>query len=194
MKRFVTFLEKLAGVEVASEPVDGELSEKVILVGNPNVGKSALFNALTGRYVTVSNYPGTTVEISRGTSRAIGADVEIIDTPGMYSLLPITDEERVAQRILLRQTPRAIVHVIDAKNIERMLGLTLQLMEAGLPVILVLNMADEARRVGVKIDAKKLEKILGIPVVETVATSGVGMKELARRVRELPPQKQASDF
>ncbi|MFB3890920.1 MAG: ferrous iron transport protein B [Phycisphaerae bacterium] len=153
----------------------------IFIVGNPNVGKSALFNRLTGRYVTVSNYPGTTVEVSRGRSRLL--DAEVIDTPGMYSLLPITDEERVARSILLRRTPAAVVHVIDAKSIERMLGLTLQLVEAGLPVVLALNMWDEAQEAGIRIDCAALEKALGIPVVPTVATSGKGLAELAGRIR-----------
>ena len=149
----------------------------VLIVGNPNVGKSVLFNWLTGRYVTVSNYPGTTVEVSRGRSKRLGG-VEILDTPGMYSLTPITEEERVTQSILLTQPARAVIHVIDAKNITRMLGLTLQLIEAGLKVVLVLNLWDEAEDAGVKIDVAKLSDLLGIPVLPTVAISGKGLSAL----------------
>jgi small GTP-binding protein len=118
---------------------------KVVLVGNPNVGKSVLFNVLTGAYTTVSNYPGTSVEVSRGQCEIAGTSYEILDTPGMYSVMPITEEERVARQILLNESPHAVVHVIDARNIERMLPMTLQLIEAGLPLILVVNILDEAQ-------------------------------------------------
>src|SRR5512138_2898058 len=93
--------------------------KKVALVGNPNVGKSVLFNTLTGAYVTVSNYPGTTVELARGRGKVDGIEFGVVDTPGMYRLLPITEEERVARAILLRDTPALVIHVIDAKNVER---------------------------------------------------------------------------
>src|SRR3989339_1045369 len=114
-------------------------ARKVVLVGNPNVGKSVLFNALTGAYLSVSNYPGTSVEVARGTTVIAGERLEIIDTPGMYSLLPITEEERVARKILLEDSPDMVIHVVDARNLERMLAMTMQLVEAGLPVILVVN-------------------------------------------------------
>ncbi len=168
---------------------------KVILVGSPNVGKSALFNKLTGRYVTVSNYPGTTVEVSRGRSRGLNGKFEVVDTPGMYLLSAITEEERVARSVLMTENPSAVIHVIDAKNIERMLGLTLQLIEAGLPVILALNMADEARDLGIKIDARKLSELLEISVIETVATSGEGIAELTSAIEETcqrPPDKASA--
>ncbi len=152
---------------------------QIVLVGSPNVGKSAIFNRLTGRYVTVSNYPGTTVEVSRGRSKFLEGHYEVVDTPGMYLLSAITEEERVARAVLMTEKPHAVIHVVDAKNIERMLGLTLQLIEAGIPVILALNMADEARNLGIEIDVERLEKLLNIPVVETVATSGEGITKLA---------------
>ncbi len=156
--------------------------KKIAIVGNPNVGKSVLFNALTKQYVTVSNYPGTTVEVSRGKMNIDGAGYEIIDTPGMYSLLPITEEERVARRILLNEKPDIVIHVVDAKNLERMLSLTLQLIEAELPIILVLNIMDEAQKEGVIIDARILEKELRVPVVEAVSTIGKGIEELKNRI------------
>jgi len=155
---------------------------KIALVGNPNVGKSALFNALTGRYVTVSNYPGTTVEVSRGMARFGGMTAEVVDTPGMYSLLPITDEERVARSILLQEKPDLIIHVVDAKNLSRMLPFTLQLSELDIPLILDLNIMDEAERAGIRIDVEKLERILGIPVVATVSVTGRGIGELRQKV------------
>ncbi|GBE39963.1 ferrous iron transport protein B [bacterium BMS3Bbin08] len=157
----------------------GEITEglpKVVLVGSPNVGKSVVFGYLTGKYVTVSNYPGTTVEVTRGKGRLGDKEFEIIDTPGMYSLLPITEEERVARSILLDENPAIVVQVADAKNIERMLHLTFQLMEAEAPVFLDLNLMDEAGRLGMKIDTGLLEKELGIPVIATVATDGSGME------------------
>lgn len=158
--------------------------KKIAIVGSPNVGKSVLFNNLTKRYVTVSNYPGTTVEVSRGKARIGGTDYEIIDTPGMYSLHPITEEERVARRILIKEKPSLVIHVIDAKNLERMLSLTLQLIEAHLPAILVLNIMDEAQKEGVEIDIESLEKELDIPVVAAVSTSGKGMDILKDRIKE----------
>jgi ferrous iron transport protein B len=156
----------------------------ICIVGSPNVGKSVLFNALTGRRVIVSNYPGTTVEISRGTSERNGENFGIIDTPGMYSLFPITDEERVARSILWEEKPDIIVHVVDAENLERMLSLTLQLLEADLPVVLALNIMDEAERLGIEIDLEKLKSELNIPVVGTVFTTGRGMEDLKNVITE----------
>jgi len=157
---------------------------KIGIVGNPNVGKSVIFNRLTGSYVTVSNYPGTTVNVTRGKAKIDGEEIEVVDTPGMYSLLPITEEERVARLILLEEKPEVILHVVDAKNLERMLPMTFQFIEAGLPVILDLNMMDEVEAVGMEIDAAKLEEKLGVPVVTTVATTGRGMEALRRKLIE----------
>lgn len=155
---------------------------KIAIVGSPNVGKSVMFNNLTGSYATVSNYPGTTVEVSRGKTKIGNEEFEVIDTPGMYSLLYITEEEKVARSILLNEAPCAILHVIDAKNLERMLPLTLQLLEAGLPVILVLNIIDEARNRGINIDAAHLERELNIPVVSTVSTTQEGLDILRGKI------------
>jgi ferrous iron transport protein B len=156
--------------------------QKIAIVGNPNVGKSVLFGALTKQYVNVSNYPGTTVEVTRGKSRIYDDTFEVIDTPGMYSLIPITEEERVARKILLDEKPHLVIHVVDAKNLERMLTLTLQLIEAALPLILVLNIMDEAIKEGVAINTKRLERELGVPVVETISTTGKGIEELKKRI------------
>ncbi len=154
----------------------------IALVGSPNVGKSALFNALTGAYVTVSNYPGTTVEIYRGRCRAAAG--EVVDTPGMYALLPITEEERVARSVLFRDRPQAIVQVVDAKNLERMLPFTLQLAEAGLPMVVAVNMIDEAERLGLRLELRLLEQELGVPVTATAAISGRGVREVLQRLEE----------
>jgi len=178
-------LRKLTGSQCCQEQTPRTGLPRILIVGSPNVGKSVLFNRLTGRYVTVSNYPGTTVAISRGRSKVLSGRFEVVDTPGMYSLSSITEEERVACSLLITEEAHAVLHVIDAKNIERMLGLTLQLIEASLPVILVLNMADEARGLGIRIDTKRLNELLGIPVVETVATTGEGVGELAVEISEI---------
>ena len=162
----------------------GDGLRKVGIVGSPNVGKSVVFNSLTGAYVTVSNYPGTTVNVSKGKAKIEGEEIEVIDTPGMYSLLPITEEERVARLILFEEKLEAILHVVDTRNLERMLPLTLQLIEAGLPVILDLNMMDETEAAGIEVDVKRLEGELGIPVVATVATTGRGMAALRKRLVE----------
>lgn len=155
---------------------------ELVIVGSPNVGKSVIFNSLTKRYVTVSNYPGTTVEVMRGKARIEENEFEIVDTPGMYSLCPISEEERVSRSILLREKARIVLQVIDAKSLERMLSLTLQLIEAGLPLVLDLNFMDEAEKLGMKIDIASLEAKIGIPVVATVATEGKGMDLLKKRL------------
>jgi len=151
---------------------------KVALVGNPNVGKSVLFNALTGSYVTVSNYPGTSVEVSRGTAVIDGQSWQVIDTPGMYSIHTITEEERVAREILLHETPDVVIHVLDARNLERMLAMTLQLIEAGLPTILVVNIMDEAERMGLEIDLELLQQRLGIQVIGAATARKRGLDEI----------------
>ena len=177
-----------AATSPADEPVLTEdlQTRKVYLVGNPNVGKSVLFNALTGSYAVVSNYPGTTVEVSRGSAELDGERVEIIDTPGMYSLRPITDEERVSRDLLLSGAG-CMVHVVDAKNLPRMLPLTLELAMMGRPLVLALNLMDEAKSAGVKIDTGGLSRALGVPVVELVATKGEGLSELRALLSAEPP-------
>ncbi|WP_066502123.1 FeoB small GTPase domain-containing protein [Abyssisolibacter fermentans] len=187
-KNKLTTLKKvgsiLFGIDTSGSDVlqDTEGLEKIVLVGNPNVGKSVIFNKLTGAYVTVSNYPGTTVEVSRGKGKIGNKQYEIIDTPGMYSLLCITEEEKVTRDLLLRESPKAVIHVIDAKNIQRMLPLTIQLLEADLPVILVLNIMDEAEKLGLKIDIDKLEQELNMPVISTIAALNKGVDLLKERV------------
>jgi ferrous iron transport protein B len=150
----------------------------VALVGSPNVGKSLMFHQLTGLYATVSNYPGTTVEVRRGKGRIGQREMAVVDTPGMYSLLPLSEEERVARSILLMERPAAVIHMVDAKNLGRMLPLTLQLIEAGLPVVLDVNVMDEAERLGIQIDLARLERALGVPVIATVSTNGQGLDAL----------------
>ncbi|MDX9709301.1 MAG: ferrous iron transport protein B [Trichloromonas sp.] len=164
---------------------------KIILAGNPNVGKSVLFNSLTGAYTTVSNYPGTSVEVSRGHCDIDGERYEVLDTPGMYALLPLTEEERVARTILLEEDPRVVVHVLAARNIERMLPMTLQLIEAGLPVLLVVNILDEAESVGMTIDIPLLQEKLGIPVVGAALGRRRGLAEIRAAIAAFDPLRRA---
>jgi ferrous iron transport protein B len=166
-------------------------SWKVALVGNPNVGKSVLFNALTGAYVTVSNYPGTSVEVARGSATIDGSRFEVIDTPGMYSLLPITEEERVAREILLNESPDVVLHVLDARNLERMLTMTLQLIDAQLPVVLVVNIMDEAERIGLVIDIPLLQEKLGIPVIGAATSKKRGLDEIRQAIAGYDRKKHA---
>src|SRR3954471_9007996 len=152
---------------------------RIALVGNPNVGKSVIFGRLTGRYVTVSNYPGTTVAVTRGRA-TVGAEVcDIIDTPGVNALEgPLSEDEKVTRDLLLGGGAELVVQVADARNLRRALMLTSQLAEFKLPMILVLNMIDEARARGVDVDAPGLAQELGIPVMEAVAPGGRGIAEL----------------
>jgi ferrous iron transport protein B len=155
-------------------------ARRIVLLGNPNVGKSALFNALTGLGATVSNYPGTTVEVYRG--RLSGTDDEVIDSPGLNSLLPLSEDERVTWdlvRSVRGEEGAVVVQVADAKNLRRALLLTLQLGQLEVPAVLVLNMHDEAEARGIRLDLRGLEAELGVPVRTTVATRGLGIEGVA---------------
>jgi ferrous iron transport protein B len=160
----------------------------VFLVGQPNVGKSALFNRLTRRYVAVSNYAGTTVEIARAAAR-FDPDRVVVDTPGVVTLPPHTDEERVTARVLLSEQVSAIVQVGDAKNMRRTLQFAVQLAEMGRPMVLALNMMDEARALGLEIDHAGLSRRLSVAVVPTVATMGEGVERLAQCLPSAEPPR-----
>ena len=149
---------------------------KIVLAGNPNTGKSVFFNHFTGLYVDVSNYPGTTLEISHG---RFGSDV-IIDTPGVYGISSFNDEERIARDIILAADK--VINIINAVHLERDLFLTQQIIDTGVPVIVALNMIDEAERHGLKIDIDLLSDLLGVPVVPTVAVQKKGLHELKERL------------
>jgi ferrous iron transport protein B len=152
---------------------------RIALVGNPNVGKSVIFGRLTGRYATVSNYPGTTVAITRGRAM-VGAEVcDVIDTPGVNALEgTLSEDEKITRRLLTEDGAELVVQIADARNLRRALLLTSQLADLQRPMILVLNMLDEARARGVDVDSAGLAEELGIPVVEAVAPEGRGMAEL----------------
>lgn len=147
-------------------------AKKIVLAGNPNVGKSVFFNAITGLYVDVSNFPGTTVDISHG---KYGKDV-VIDTPGVYGVSSFNDEERVAKDVILYGD--LILNVVDALHIERDLFLTLQIIDMGKPVIVALNMMDDIERNGIKLDVDKLSELLGVPVIPTIAVNGTGLDKV----------------
>jgi ferrous iron transport protein B len=150
--------------------------EMVVLVGTANVGKSALFGALTGRYATVSNYPGTTVDVSSARATVAGVSVIVLDTPGTSSFIPLSDEERVTRDVLLDRPVRAAVVVADAKDLRRGVALALQLAEMGVPLAVCANMMDEAEEDGLSPDLELLAFRLGVDVVPTVATRGVGLR------------------
>ncbi|HEY4717295.1 MAG TPA: ferrous iron transport protein B [bacterium] len=153
---------------------------RCLLVGNPNVGKSLIFSILTGKYVTVSNYPGTTVEISEGNGVLLGTKHIVIDTPGVNSLLPMSEDERVTRDIIMNTQDGVILQVADAKNLERALLISSQLAEIERPFYLILNMTDEAKNLGISVDSKLLEDALGIRVYPTVATRKAGFEEIMR--------------
>lgn len=160
--------------------------KKVLLVGNPNVGKSALFTRLTGVHAFSSNYPGTTVGFTEGTLRFEGTRYRLIDVPGAYTIEPTNEAEEVARRII-EEGADIVVVTLDATALERNLNLALQVLAMGFPSIIALNMVDEARHEGINIDIETLEKELGIPVIGTVAVIGKGIKELISRLQEARP-------
>jgi len=166
----------------------------VILVGNPNVGKSVVFGALTGKYVNVSNYPGTTVEVTRGEARDRGISLEVIDTPGVYSLLPMSEDERVTRDILMREPGARVLQVCDAKNMRRSLMITAQLAEMEVPLVLAVNMADEARDRGVMPRLETLEERLGVPAVPTVAVRKKGTDRLLSLLEHPSPSSLRIDY
>ena len=158
----------------------------VALAGNPNAGKSTIFNALTGLHQHVGNWPGKTVEKREGVCRRAGDTLHIVDLPGTYSLAAYSPEEVIARDYILRQRPDVVVNVLDATNLERNLYLTVQVLELGTPVVVALNMADEMRAQGLTIDCQGLSRQLGgVPVVETSARRNEGLDALVEAIRRV---------
>ena len=155
---------------------------KILLMGNPNVGKSVIFSRLTGINVIASNYPGTTVEFTKGHLKLGEEQAEVIDVPGTYTLEPTSKAEEVAVEML--KDGDLVIDVVDATNLERNLNLTLQLLERQVPVIVALNMWDDTHHRGINIDVAKLEELLGVPVIPTVGVTGQGVRELVSRLPE----------
>ncbi|MDO5849929.1 MAG: ferrous iron transport protein B [Methanobacteriaceae archaeon] len=161
-----------------------------LLIGSPNVGKSLTFNKLTGLTAMVSNYPGTTVDMDEGDFSYDGKSVHLTDPPGLYDLNTITEEERVAKLLVLDEVYNMIIHVIDAKNIEKSIDLTFQLIDADCDVVLVLNMMDELEAIGANVDKEGLENILGIPVVLAAAAENRGLEDIKDAVVNYNQKKE----
>jgi len=161
----------------------------IALAGNPNSGKTSIFNALTGARQHVANYPGITVEIKEGKAQSGKFTAEVIDLPGTYSLTPYSPDEVAARDYLLEQHPDVVIHVVDSSNLERNLYLTTQLMELGVPVVIALNMFDIAEARGIRIDSESLSRILGIPVIRTVGNKGKGADELLKVALSIAEKK-----
>jgi len=157
-------------------------------MGNPNVGKSAIFSRLTGAKVIISNYPGTTVEFTQGQTEIQGEKVTIIDVPGTYALDAVSKAEEVAINMLKKGD--LVINIIDATKLERNLYLTLELLEKGIPLIAALNMWDDTKHQGIEIDVGRLEEHLKIPVVPTCGITGEGIKELVKRLKDVKPQRR----
>ena len=160
---------------------------KILLMGNPNVGKSAIFSRLTGAKVIISNYPGTTVEFTQGYTKIDSSRPAIMDVPGTYTLHPTSKAEEVAVRMI--KDGDLVINIVDATNLERNLYLTLELLEKDIPVIVALNMWDDTKHKGIEIDVKKLEKALGIPVIPTCGLTGEGIKELVEHIPKAKTKK-----
>lgn len=154
----------------------------VALAGNPNSGKTTVFNALTGTRQHTGNYPGVTVEKKEGVCREDGRVLRIVDLPGVYSLTAYSEEELVARHFLLQERPDVVVDVVDASNLERHLYLAVQLMEMKVPLVLAFTMSDLARQRGLAFDLEQLSRLLGAPIVPLVATRGEGIEELKRTI------------
>ncbi len=155
---------------------------RVAMAGNPNVGKTALLNLLTGGDFTVANFPGATVEKKEGKAVINGVEITFVDLPGIYSLEAETIDEKVARDYIVKEKPDLILNVVNALNLERNLYLTLQLTKFGIPMVVALNMIDEAEREGIEIDDRMLEQILGVPVVKTSAVKGYGLERLKEEI------------
>lgn len=156
---------------------------RVALAGNPNAGKTTVFNALTGENQHVGNWPGKTVKRVVGHFHFKGRNIEVVDLPGTYSLSSYSPEEEIARDYIVQEKPDVVVNVVDASNLERNLYLTIQIIETGTPLIIVLNMGDVAKRRGVHIDTERLSKKLeGFPVIRTIANKKIGIDDLKKAI------------
>lgn len=154
----------------------GDSTKYIVVVGNPNVGKTAIFNGLSGMYADISNFPGTTLDVCYG---CIGGDI-VVDTPGVYGISSFTGEEKLVRDLVL--SADMVIDVVDVANLERDLFLTLHLIDLGLPLVVALNMEDETGRYGISVNVGALEDILGVPVVPTVAVEKLGLADLVERL------------
>ena len=167
------------------------MSLTIALAGNPNSGKTTMFNKLTGANQRVGNWPGVTIDRKVGKIR--GTDYELVDLPGIYSLSPYSPEEIVSRNFLINDRPDAVINIVDATNLERNLFLTLQIIDTGIPTVVALNMMDQVRKLGDKIDVEKLSRDLGCKVVPVSALNAEGIKELVAAVGEVAEAKQTPE-
>jgi len=167
---------------------------RVALIGNPNVGKTLIFNNLTGGRAHVGNWPGKTVEKKEGKCLHKGVEMQIIDLPGTYSLTANSIDELIARNFIVEEKPDVVIDIVDASNLERNLYLTLQLLELEANIVIALNKYDVAKDLGYEIDVKELSKLLGVPIVPTVATTKEGMDELKDAVIEAAKMKGEKEF
>ncbi len=170
--------------------VDSDKLKTILLMGNPNVGKSVVFSRLTGANVVASNYPGTTIDFAKGVMRVKDNKITLMDVPGTYSLEPSNKAEEIAVKMI--KEGDLIIDVIDSTNLERNLYLTLELLEQGKSLVIALNLWDDVKHKGITIDVKELEKLLGVPVIPTVALTGEGIKTLVSRLEEATSPKITS--
>ena len=165
----------------------------VALAGNPNAGKTTLFNAITGARQHTGNWPGVTVEKKEGTARLNGHEIHMVDLPGTYSLTAYSLEERLVRSFIIESIPDVVVNVVDSSNIERNLYLTVQLLEMGVKVIIALNMMDVAQGRGIKVDESKLSELLKVPVIHTNGKKGTGIKELLNKAIDIAKSSVTSN-
>ncbi len=166
----------------------------IALAGNPNAGKTTAFNKYTGARQHVGNYPGITVEKKEGIARIDGKDIVLVDLPGTYSLTAYSQEEVVARQVLAEDRPGAVIDIVNAGVLERNLYLSVQLLEMGVPVVLALNMMDEARAQGLVVNVQKLEEITGIKAIPTVARTGEGLGTILRAAVALAEERAGKEW
>ncbi len=166
----------------------------ILLIGNPNVGKTSIFNQLSRKYAITANYPFTTVELNTDAIKLYGREFELIDAAGIYRLDHPSEEGQLSREIIFKQHPEIIIQVIEASNLERSLLLTAQLLELKIPLIIVLNMIDEMVKQGIRINSRLLSEMLGVPVIETIATEGKGIEEIKKAIRKLKPAEQTVPY
>jgi ferrous iron transport protein B len=167
---------------------------RIALAGNPNAGKSTIFNALTGSNQHVGNWPGKTVAKKEGVFRVNGHEISVVDLPGTYSLTAYSPEEMIVRDFMIHERPSLVVTVVDAANLERNLYLTVQVLELGVPVVVALNMADMADERGITIDVERLSQGLQAPVVRTIANRGEGMSKLKELIAANAPSGAQSSI
>jgi len=184
-----SFISQFLNIPILNSDPKAKKAYKAALVGNPNCGKTTLFNSLTGSYQYVGNWPGVTVERKEGRIKNLGDKIDLVDLPGVYSLSPYSPEEIVTRNYILNEMPDIIVNIVDSTNLERNLYLTTQLLELDYKIILVLNMTDLLRSKGKEIDFKELEKKLGVPVIGISAGKSKGIEKLLETLSLLVKKK-----